>query len=237
MAKDMAAGRFFLTGQGITVSKCGVLLDGQNRLLAMSKAGYPPVKFILLTGGEMESQVVIDRGAKRSLADSLRMYMNITISTRMVAVARALNEHQLTVGKDALFGVTKQLSDSEVATFLSQNSKLTFDVLAESGNVRTAVAAALYVYAYHEPEKAFELCRQIHKGIGLDEDSPAYRLRLAIDRLKSSNTSRGRLELVRLTVSAILAHSSGRKLKQLKGSDSWASAPFKWSIQNVLDQP
>lgn len=233
MTKDMQAGRFLPTGSGVSVSSCGVLLDGQNRLLAMRRAGYPPVKFVLATGLSLDSQLVIDRGAKRTLADSLQMYMNITISTRMVALARALHEHSATVSKDASFGLSRPLSDSEVAIFLSGNSDLTFTVLAESGAVRTSVAAALYVYAYHEKDKALEFCRQVCKGANLEESAPAFRLRNSIEKMRNANTASARLELFRLTVSAICAHSRGEKLKILKGSDSWSNANFKWCIPNV----
>ncbi len=41
IARDIAAGRFLLTHQGIAFSTEDVLLDGQNRLAAIVKAGVP----------------------------------------------------------------------------------------------------------------------------------------------------------------------------------------------------
>lgn len=238
ITSDIESGNFFLTASGIGVSKTGVLLDGQNRLFAIKKAGYPAVQFVLLTGLEDASQRVVDRHAKRSLSDALTMCMNVTVTTHMVALANAIRDFGLAVGKDVPFQFIRaagRMTDTEVVDFISEYGELAHEVASTSGYVRAPSMACLFVYALHEREKAIAFCRDIHKGVGLHEDHPAYRLRNAINRMKKMNDASGRMELVKLTASAICAHSRGRDVKQLKGSDSWSNAP--WKTFFPLDKP
>ena len=230
ITSDIESGNFFLTASGIGVSKTGVLLDGQNRLFSIKKAGYPAVQFVLLTGLEDASQRVVDRHAKRSLSDALTMCMNVTVTTHMVALANAIRDFGLAVGKDVPFQFIRaagRMTDTEVVDFISEYGELAHEVASTSGYVRAPAMACLFVYALHDREKAIAFCRDIHKGVGLHEDHPAYRLRNAINRMKKMNDASGRMELVKLTASAICAHSRGRDVKQLKGSDSWSNAPWK----------
>ncbi len=76
LCADIKNGRFYLTNQGVGVSKDGVLLDGQNRLMAIRDAGYPPVKFVLVTGLDKISQQKIDVGFRRTLSDLLALLID-----------------------------------------------------------------------------------------------------------------------------------------------------------------
>ncbi len=230
----MKNGSFYLTASGVGVSKTGVLLDGQNRLMAIRDAGYPPVQFVLATGLEDASQRVVDRHAKRSLSDVLTMHMNMTVSTHMVALTNAL----------AAFGATKKsgfvafgrataatMTDTAVAEFLAEHAELAIEVIQASKNVKAPVLAALWVYAYHHREMALQFAHQVGTGIGLSENMPAYRLRSAMERLKSNSSGPGRMELFKLAASACIGHYHGKELKMLKGADSWESARWTWKIK------
>ena len=231
---DMKSGNFYLTASGIGVSKTGVLLDGQNRLIAIKDAGYPAVQFVLATGLEDESQRVVDRHAKRNLSDVLTMHMNITVSSHMVALVNAIaamgatNKSGFTAyrSRDA-----QSLTDTVVADFLVDHAELAVDVIQTSKQVKAPVLAALWVYAYHHREMALEFAHQIGTGIGLSENSPARRLRLAMERLKSNNAAPGRQELFRLAASSCISHYQNKEVKLLKPVESWESARWKWKIK------
>lgn len=235
LASDMSAGEFFLTASGVGVSDTGVLLDGQNRLIAIQRAGYPPVKFVLATGLSEKSQRVVDRHSKRSLSAALSMHMNITISGHMVALANALYLHKATVGKSAPFARAKTsgLTDTEAANFMGEHGALAHELVMAGHSLRAAVLAALFVYAYHDHDNAIELTRDVSKGINLSEDHPAYRLRLAMDRLKKAQDAGGRQELFKLAAGACVLHARGKTVKFLRGIESWDSAPWKWALQNI----
>jgi hypothetical protein len=233
MAADIKTKEFFLTASGIGVSKTGVLLDGQNRLMAMRQAGYPPVNFVLCTGLEDESQRVVDRHARRSLGDALTIHMNVTISSHMVALTNAIFEFGATRNPRIAFsGSTGKLADGRVADFLAEYSDLAFEVIRAAGGARASITAAVFVYALHEKDMAIEFAESVHKGTGLSENDPAYRLRLAIARLSKSHGAAGRTELFKSTASACISHSAGRSVKLLRGVDSWETARWKWAIKS-----
>lgn len=230
LSKEMTSGNFFLTASGIGVSETGVLLDGQNRLYAMRMANYPPVQFVLTSGLKDKSQIAVDRHAKRSLADILTMHMNITISTRMVALAQALSALSASYGGEYKFThSSRQLIDSEVAEFMTEYGDIAAEV-ASASNLRAPVSAALFLYIFHSPEQGRIFYERVVKGINLEEDSPAYRLRVALERYSKAHTTAGRLAVFRTTVAAIIADANGRKVKLLRESDSWANAPWKWKF-------
>lgn len=71
-ARDMRAGRWRLTHEGIAFDPNGVLLDGQHRLWAIVYAEVP-VEMHVWFNVATESLMVIGGGRGRSLADHLRL--------------------------------------------------------------------------------------------------------------------------------------------------------------------
>lgn len=234
LADDIQTGNFMLTASGIGVSKTGVLLDGQNRLLAIKKVGYPAVKFVLAVGLDDASQRVVDRHAKRSLSDILSMHMNMTISTHMVSLANALSAFNATRKPNIPFTFQQSggLSDSRLADFMADYNTLAMEIVVASGQSRAPVLAALFVYALHDHDMAIEFARDIAKGLNLSEDHPAYRLRAAINRLRKASDAAGRMELFKLAASACIKHSQGKTSKQLQMVESWESSKWNWAISS-----
>jgi hypothetical protein len=236
LALDCSEGSFLLTASGVGVSKTGILLDGQNRLMAIRKSGYPPVQFTLVTGLDEESQRVVDRHARRSLSDSLTIYMNVTVSTRMVALVNTLYEFGATCGISKPFVFQRGssnpgLTDSHMALFMANHGDLTASVVSETKGARASVMAAIWVYAYHHHDSAMEFARQVATGVELSEDSPAYRLRTALQRLKNSQGASGRMELFKISAAACMAHYHNRKMQLLRPAESWAGSKWKWKIE------
>ena len=232
LSSDVASGEFLLTASGVGVSRTGVLLDGQHRLMAIRKAGYPPVQFVLVTGLDDNSQLVVDRHAKRSLSDSLSMHMNITVSSHMVALANALYSLSGGGGKNDEFKHSRSgaAPDSTIADFMAEHNELCCDVVRTGGELRAPVLAAFFVYALHDRENALRFARDVSKGIELREDSPAYRLRATMDRLKKASDGAGRLELFSCAASACISDDLKRPIKMLRPVESWTTARWKWAI-------
>jgi hypothetical protein len=78
--QEMISGEWYVTGQGISISTEGILLDGQHRLLAAKKAGYPPVQVCIVYGVDKRAQIKVDTHAKRSANDLLALYLHIKAS-------------------------------------------------------------------------------------------------------------------------------------------------------------
>lgn len=230
LCSDMESGDWLLTASGVGVDTDGVLSDGQHRLHAIVMAGYPPVQFLLVTGLKPEAQAVVDRHAKRSLADALSLVSGRTISTNMIAANNILLTIKNSTSRSQSFShASRQPSDAQAAASLMLwEDDLSPILQSAGGSLRSSVIAALAVYHRHEPEKALELCDQVKRGACLNEHDPAYKLRIALSQpsLKGGGSANS-LRAFGYTVSAIVAHSQGRQLKLLKGSESWDTAPWK----------
>ncbi len=213
---DMVSNHFLLTASGIGVSKTGVLLDGQNRLMAVRDAGYPAVKLVMVTGLDDESQM----------------------DNAMVSLVNALHTFSATIGKEFDFVLRSGgavLTDYEMSDYVAENFDLLHAVVSEAKTIRAPTVAALYVYCHHDMDKGMEFIRAVRTGVGLTDDSPAYRLRAALERLKNNNSTPGRLEQFKASVSAVIADASDKKVKLLKGSDSWANSTWRWTIKPVKE--
>jgi hypothetical protein len=231
LAKEQEQGSFMLTASGVGISKTGVLLDGQNRLLDNKRAGYPPIDLVLVTGLEDESQRCVDRHAKRNLADTLKLYMNMTVTTSMVAAVNAIHGNGAARGKKDAFVIGgARLTDIDVARYLAEYGDLIADLISLTKSKPSVVIAALFVYAVHDEDGAKEFATQIGTGVGLSDDDPAYRLRITMEKMKHMNGASGRAELFAFCVSACIKHARCEKTKLLRKAESWTEAPFKWGL-------
>lgn len=71
-SRDMANGDWQWNGEAIKFAEDGTLIDGQHRLSAIVQAGVP-VQMLVIFGVEMDAQHTMDTGAKRTIADALRL--------------------------------------------------------------------------------------------------------------------------------------------------------------------
>lgn len=87
LVHEMKTGNWKLTGQGITISKTGKLLDGQHRLSAIIQYGKG-VQMLIIYGIDDEAFAVYDCGKKRSARDIFDI-ASIPNSTNIAAGIRA----------------------------------------------------------------------------------------------------------------------------------------------------
>lgn len=226
---DIENGHWKLTASGIGVDRLGRVSDGAHRLHAIAAAGYPPVQFVLTIGLDPEAQGVVDRHAKRSLADALSLISGRTVSTAAVAASNAMLTIKNSTHRRAPFVFSGgQPSDASAAANLTMWEDEITAVMHVCGlGTRAAVVAALAIYYRHEPEKALHLADQIKRGLGLQEEDPAYKLRTALQTAAVRGGAQGNLRAFSLTVSSVIAHSQGRQMKLLRPSESWAMNPWR----------
>ena len=70
LVRDIKAGNFYLTHQGIAFDEEGNLLDGQHRLTAIALAEMPATMNVTF-GLPREAMVAVDVGATRNIADGM----------------------------------------------------------------------------------------------------------------------------------------------------------------------
>lgn len=90
-AKDMQAGNWRLTHQGVAFNCDGTLLDGQHRLAAIVQSGVT-VQMLVARGVDSRSQLVMDDHAKRSAGDALSLARKEKITQSQVAIIRGAVE-------------------------------------------------------------------------------------------------------------------------------------------------
>lgn len=89
-ARDMAAGQWKVSHQGIAFDHDGTLLDGQHRLGAIVLSGVT-VQMLVVFDVESESQMVMDDHARRAAEDNLNLGGRLGVSRADVAMARCVS--------------------------------------------------------------------------------------------------------------------------------------------------
>lgn len=141
-ARDMKAGRWRQTGDGVRVSKDGRLIDGQHRLTAIIESGKPVEMFVFRNVPD-EAQVAIDAGARRTAADHLGMYLGEDSATRLAAAARVAIE----VGRYGTVARNAAVSTGEIVEWIDANPDIR-DAVRLAGQVSRQMDAQPATVAY-----------------------------------------------------------------------------------------
>ena len=218
--RDIEAGNWRLTNQGIGVTNDGVLTDGQHRLLALQKAGYPPVECVVVYGLDMEAQRVVDQHVKRSARDIFRLSFNSTVSRLTPAVIQVLAkfEDEFTIeGKRTALTIDEIFDRFEI---LSDSIESVCSVVVKESYFPAPIVAGC-VYFHHKAlastEQIAEFLNQVRLGENLNRKMPAFHMRnyLAASR-KSGAGSTVQNERYIKTKKALEAFVSGKEMGVLR---------------------
>lgn len=95
LARDILAGKFRVTHQGIAFYEDGSLMDGQHRLSAIVKANRP-VQLMVSRGFPKESMMAVDKGTGRSTSDVLALGYGgndaVSVALRNTLVVCTINQ-------------------------------------------------------------------------------------------------------------------------------------------------
>jgi hypothetical protein len=89
LANEMAQGRFYLTGQGISFFEDGTLADGQHRLSAIVESGQT-IEIPVARGVKREAMSAYDIGAKRTVADYLHLHHGLKDANLSTAAVKSI---------------------------------------------------------------------------------------------------------------------------------------------------
>lgn len=221
-ARDMASGYWPLTSQGIGVSNEGVLLDGQHRLLAMQKAGYPPLEVLLVTGLHPNSQRVIDQQSKRTARDIFRLSFDATIAATAPAILQVLARFEPECQTPISSGKSGTLTIDEMYDLYELYYESIEPVCRIEG-VRGFLSAAYMAagaFMLHKKQTTIDIIAeffdQVKGGENLNKKMPAYHLRNYVISSKSSG-SNGPIQRERYlkTKKAIAAFASKQEMSRL----------------------
>lgn len=92
LAKAMKDGEWVFNGDAIRIGESGRLLDGQHRLAAVISSGTTQ-QFLIISGLPDAAQETIDTGAKRTVADALKLRGETDVN-RLAAIIRLVHLYE-----------------------------------------------------------------------------------------------------------------------------------------------
>lgn len=139
-ARDMAAGKWQVTGEAVKFDRDGRMIDGQHRLHAVIRAAVT-VPMLVIRGLDPQSQDVMDTGRRRNASDAITLRGDAN-GTRLAAAARL--HKQMTDGT-----LSSRYTNSELIAHLDAHPEIRTAVEAVAAyRVRIAVPQPILAYAW-----------------------------------------------------------------------------------------
>ena len=227
-ARDMKAGKWRLNGETVIFADNGRLLDGQNRMHAIIKAGVP-VQMLVVGNIPPDAMSTLNTGKSRNFANVLQIDGHANTSGMQTLVRRAL---LWDAGYRTNTGALKP-TNAEMLDFMEAHPELAFS--AEIGSKlasRTLLPGSIvslthWLFSALAPDEAtWFLCRVA------DEDVPRnHPARVLHRRIVSMRLHGGRVhetEALALTIRAWNAYRAGEtpsKFQMPKGGLTNANFP------------
>ena len=215
MARQMAAGQWHVTPEGIGLTDDGVLVDGHHRLRAIIDSGET-VRMIVLRGMAKEAVPVINTGRSRSYQDA-SVFAGWKLEKNSIISAVKFAEF----GKE-FAGAKVRLSHAETH-ILMEKHRAALDVICShlGKNFRRGVIVGVLLRAYYaKPNHRTRLarfCEVLTHGVSESlADTAAIRLRDFVLRLTGSNATVS-AELYEKTQAAVKAFLETRPLSKING--------------------
>lgn len=215
------------TGEAIKISKTGNLLDGQHRLLSIVKTGK---SYNMLVISELEDEVfsVLDTGKSRSGADVLAMKGYPSGVGLAVAV-----RHILLMKQSTVHFKNPSPSNEEIRKFVEANEEIVEifqfcnNVYRKFKHITPGVLTAIYWTLQSKGNTVANIDKffdSYSKGIDLKEDDPIYALRYKFIKDTGNKTRLSMQDRCNLFINAWNAWIKGRKLSNIRLSDTFPTA-------------
>jgi hypothetical protein len=178
-ARDMESGKWRENGEAIKFAEDGTLLDGQHRLMAITLAQVP-LRMLVVTGLERQTQETMDAGAKRTLADILLLRGEKHCIVLASVLKRAVMWNSGTV---KFKSASATPTSAECLTFLDRESRVRESAETGSRLSKTTFITAGTVGFTHwlftgiDAEDARWFFEKLGNGAGLEQFHPVLVLR------------------------------------------------------------
>lgn len=230
-AKDMAEGRWVLSGSPIVFDNKGHLIDGQHRLRAVAKSRTTQ-QFVVLAGLDRDTQLVMDNGATRTAGDQLSL-LNSRLPMIQASAAFLIVRFK---GPRPVEGMPPYYMPStpEVIEFARTHPELehSAEVANKCRHILTSgIAGAFhFLFAEKDKEQADEFFETLGTGVGLTANDPIYTLRERLIKERGADRKLARMTIMVFTIKAWNAFRKGEPVQRLKwkqgGEDGRGQEPF-----------
>ncbi len=194
---DMRGGRWRNTGETIKFNPDGKLIDGQHRLQALIESGVSGVTMSIAFDVPNDALEVIDTGAARRFADTLKMQEAVNRFASAAIVRRTLQrERGNPTGMKGRSAVLAVPTNAEMLARYRQDPG-GFDAAAARGydfsRLRMCSATGAGIMAYWlnaiAPEEAHQFMDQVVSGADIGKKHPANVLRTRLFRERALETT------------------------------------------------
>jgi len=225
LAKQMVEGEFKKTGQTISISKTGVLLDGQHRLMAIILSNTP-IELNFCDGLDDEIFDVLDTGKTRTTSDilSIQGYKNpgelSSTITNLITIKNGYRAGQKNTNTKNLEFINDN-PELPVIVSICHKENRKFKSLSTG-----AIAALYYTFSKLHHNDAETFFDKYYSGVGMNNDDVVLLLRnkLMQDAVnKKKYTSEQKLALV---IVAWNVMRKGKTVKRLELPESGIPKPL-----------
>jgi len=226
-ARDMAAGRWKLTGEAIKFADDGTLLDGQHRLTAVIEADVT-VPILVVSRIAEDAQSVMDSGSARRASDTLAIHGAANAHT-LAAAARI----GVLLDRDSLRTNEVGVSHAEVFAWIEEHPEIEAAVAHVcGGGLRSKIRLSLsrMAYAYYrtaliDASAAAEFWDSLATRANLPLGSPVLTLAQRLDRIDRDRQKLNTITALWLVFRAWNAWRDGETLARLVLPESIDSLP------------
>lgn len=225
LAKQMLEGNFKKTGQTISISKNGNLLDGQHRLMAIILSNVP---IELNFCEELEDDIfdVIDTGKNRTTSDILSIQGHKNPGELSSAISFLMDIHA---------GISKneKLSNSKKLEFLNMHPELPEIVsICTKENRRFkaissgAIAALYYTFSKIHHDQAESFFDKYYSGVGMESGDVILLLRNKLYQDAQNKSKLKTHQKVALVIATWNIFRKGKTVKRLDVPSSGIPKPL-----------
>lgn len=221
--RDIDNDRWIPTDEAIGINLSFEVYNGQHRLWAIFESGKSMPMYVTWNVLD-EAKFFVESGAKRTLAERLKMVVDPPLGNRTSGFCKAIMRG---------LGTRLKYTDSDIAEFACKWDDLLNWVHTHLPVARAEVQAVVAkAYLWYGPEKVEPFCYRLRELKFPDDGDPAKALFRSLDAAKK-NRSNVTLVAYRKTLQAIDALVTGRPISKLHESgddifewqDGWELPP------------
>lgn len=219
-AADMASGNWVEDGQAIKFSSEGVLLDGQHRLAAIAQSGIS-IRMLVVRNLSIATQETMDTGAKRTLADVLKLRGEKNYVGLSSALFR-VNQWEKGLRKAVASGNDVRPTHRQLLQTLDEHPELRHSVeVAIKTRVQIPISVAPlslchWLFNQINTDDCDFFYGRLGDGVGLMKEDAIYALRRAADlNARGTGTKYNEVHMIALVIKAWNAYRMGTAVKLL----------------------
>lgn len=208
LQRDIEGDRWLPTHESIAIDTNNQIGDGQHRINAFLNSKKDEVCFYVTFNVLPEAKFAIDSGSKRSSAEKLSMVVDKNWGSKVTGFCRVI-----------MRGLDKKVrfTDIEIAEFATKWQPVIDWVMNNLPKAPAEIQAAIgKMYIFYGPDLLIDFCDRYKNIRFTEEGDPAKALYVQVDRIKGARE----LKRYRLTLSALNALVTKRKVKQLRDVDN-----------------